>query len=194
MNLDGRRGFSLLELLVVVAIIGFLAAMVAPNVIAQVRENRVAQAAESVREVIVEARNFAIDSGIDYQFRYEPNGQRFVVLPRELEPGEANSTDSDSATGNYLRLSGQLEESIRFSAPEDSDEAIETLDSRWFGQLADALSLSQLNWSAPIVFRFDGRADDGAFRVVSESGLTADLEVRGLTAGIRVSRVYPEAD
>jgi prepilin-type N-terminal cleavage/methylation domain-containing protein len=141
-----KSGFSLLELIVVVALLSVFAAMVAPNVINQVRENEVAQAAESVREVIAEARSLAIDSGVDYQFRYEPNGQNFVVLPRELEPDDANSTDSDSNTGNYSRLSGELDEGFHLLAAEDEDQTVESLDAAWFRQLPDALRLSQANW------------------------------------------------
>jgi len=189
-----RPGFSLLELIIVVAILSVFAAMVAPNVINQVRENEVAQAAESVRDVLSQARGFAIDSGIDYQFRYEPYGRSFVVLPRELEPDDANSTGGNSDIGNYARLSGELEEGFHMKAPEDEDPAAESLDAVWFGQLPDALKLSQANWSAPIVFRFDGRADDGAFRVTNDARLAADLNVRGLTGSVRVSSVYPEED
>ncbi len=95
-----KSGFSLLELIIVVAILSVFAAMVAPSAISQVRENEVAHAVESVREAVAEARSFAIDSGIDYQFRYEPYGRSFVVLPRELEPNDVNSTNADSDTGN----------------------------------------------------------------------------------------------
>lgn len=189
-----RPGFSLFELIIVVAILSAFAAMLAPNIINQVRENEVAQAAESVREAVAEARSLAIDCGVDYQFRYEPNGRSFVVLPRELEPDDTSSTDSDSQTGNYSRISGELDEGFHLRPPQDDETTIESLDAAWFGQLPDALRLSQANWSAPIVFRFDGRADDGSFRVTSESALVADLDVRGLTGSVTVSSVYPESD
>jgi len=188
-----RRGFSLLELIIVVSIIAFIGVMAAPNIVSQMKENRVAQAAESVRGVIAQARGFAIDAGIDYQFRYEVNGQHFIVIPRELESGAETSIDTDVSTANYLRLSGELDEDFHLLAPEDSDEErIESLESAWFGQLPDTVTLSQANWSAPIVFYFDGRADDAAFRVATDDKLTADITVRGLTGSISVSQVYPE--
>lgn len=187
-------GFSLLELIVVVAILVVLAAMAAPNLINQIRENRVARAAESVREIISEARSYAVDSGIDYQFRYESNGRRFVVLPRELEPQDSRSTDGDTSTGNSLRLFGELDESFHLVAAEDAEQATESLEAAWFGQLPGASRLAQANWSAPVLFHFDGRAEDAAFRITTDSQLAADLTIRGLTGAVRVSAVYPEAD
>ena len=188
-----RTGFSLLELLVVVAILVLLAALVAPNVIARMQESRVAQAAESVRDVIARSRTFALDAGIDYQFRYESNGRNFVVLPLEMEPVDSNSTFGDSETSNYVRLTGELDDGLRLLAIDD-DQTVESLETAWFGQLANSLQLSQAAWSSPIIFRFDGTADDAEFQVTTADQVAADLTVRGLTGSVSVSRVYREAD
>ncbi|MEO2032139.1 MAG: prepilin-type N-terminal cleavage/methylation domain-containing protein [Planctomycetaceae bacterium] len=189
-----RTGFTLLELLVVVAILVVMAAMVAPNVVNQMQETRVAQAAESVRDVISRSRTFALDAGIDYQFRYEPNGRNFVVIPLELEPVDSNSSAGDSETSSYVRLSGELNEGFRLLAVDDDQQKIESLEAAWFGQLDNALQLSQASWSEPVIFRFDGTADDAAIQVTTDERLAADLSVRGLTGGVSVSRVYREAD
>ncbi len=188
-----RTGFSLLELLVVIAILVLLAALVAPNVIARMQESRVAQAAESVRDVIARSRTFALDAGIDYQFRYESNGRNFVVLPLEMEPVDSNSTFGDSETSNYVRLTGELDDGLRLLAIDD-DQTVESLETAWFGQLANSLQLSQAAWSSPIIFRFDGTADDAEFQVTTADQVAADLTVRGLTGSVSVSRVYREAD
>jgi prepilin-type N-terminal cleavage/methylation domain-containing protein len=188
-----RTGFSLLELLVVVAILVLLAALVAPNVIARMQESRVAHAAESVRDVIARSRTFALDAGIDYQFRYESNGRNFVVLPLEMEPVDSNSTFGDSETFNYVRLTGELDDGLRLLAIDD-DQRVESLETAWFGQLANSLQLSQAAWSSPIIFRFDGTADDAEFQVTTADQVAADLTVRGLTGSVSVSRVYREAD
>ncbi|MCH2202561.1 MAG: prepilin-type N-terminal cleavage/methylation domain-containing protein [Fuerstiella sp.] len=187
-------GFTLLELLVVVAIVIFLGGLVAPNVVSLVRENRVSQAAESVREVISISRTFALDAGFDYQFRYETNGQKFVVLPLDLEPADTGSTGEDTKRSDYMRLSGELDEDFRLHAVDDVDETIEVLEAAWFGQLDNALMLSQAKWSSPIIFRFDGTAADAGFQITTTNQLTVDLSVRGLTGGISVSRIYRESD
>ena len=189
-----RTGFSLLELLVVVAILVLLAALVAPNVVVRMQENRVAQAAESVRDVIARSRTFALDAGIDYQFRYESNGRNFVVLPLEMEPVDSNSTFGDSETSNYVRLTGELDDGLRLLAIDDDDQTVKSLETAWFGQLANSLQLSQATWSSPIIFRFDGTADDAEFQVTTNDKVAADLTIRGLTGSVSVSRVYREAD
>ena len=188
----GRSGFTLLELLVVVAILVMMAALVAPTVVKQMRETRVAQAAESLRETISRSRTFALDTGIDYQFRYEPNGRNFVVLPLELEVADANSIVGSSETSNYVRLTGQLSDGFRLQATNDETLTLETLEAAWFGQLDNALQLSKAVWSLPIIFRFDGTADDAEFQVTTDEQLTADLSIRGLTGSVSVSRVYTE--
>ncbi len=163
-------GFTLLELLVVVAILVLLASLVTPSVMDQLRRNHVAQAAESVREVISRSRTLALDAGIDYQFRYEPNGRQFVVLPLELEPSDSNSADGEARTAGYIRLAGELDEGLLLQPSGDSESTSESL------------------------FRFDGTADNATLQVANEEKLTAELSVRGLTGGIAVSRVYREAD
>lgn len=189
-----RSGFSLLELLVVVSIIVALSALVAPNVLEMVRKNRVARAAESVREILARCRTFALDAGIDYQFRYESNGQNFVALPMELEPATTNSTGGDADTSNYVRLAGELHDDFRLQPGDEGEQAVESLEVAWFGQLKNSLVLSQASWSAPIIFRFDGTAEDAEFQVTTDDSRTADLSVRGLTGAISVSQVYREAE
>jgi len=189
-----RGGFTLFELIVVMAVISVIAAMAAPAVLSRVRANAVAQGAESVRDILSRARTYAIDGGIDYQFRFEPSGRNFVVLPMELEPSDSNSTMPGDLASNYLRLSGELDEGFRLMPAASSLSAIESLEAAWFGQLDNALQLSQTNWSSPIIFRFDGTADDGQFRLVTDTKLAADVSVRGLTGAVAVSSVYPEAE
>jgi len=189
-----RPGFTILELLVVVGIIVVIASVTAPSIMSRIRENAVAQAAESVRDNLARSRTYAVDAGIDYQFRYEPGGRNFIVLPMELEPSDSNSTTGDLSTGNYIRLSGELDAEFQLTAIGDGQQTIESLEAAWFGQLENALQLSQMSWSSPIVFRFDGTADDGQFRLTTDSKLTADVTVRGLTGGVSVSSVYREAE
>ena len=188
-----RVGFTLLELLIVMGILVIMTGLIAPTVVRQVRETRVAQAAESVRETIARSRTLALDVGIDYQFRFEPNGRHFVVLPLELEPADTNSTVGESDTSNYLRLAGELSEDFRLQATSDRP-TVETLEVAWFGKLENALQLSDALWSSPVIFHFDGTAADAGFRVTTDEKLTVDLSVRGLTGSVAVSRVYTEAD
>ena len=59
-------GFSLLELMVVVAIIAMISAMASPQLMSLMLENAVFDAADQVRASLGETRRYAIDTGIDY--------------------------------------------------------------------------------------------------------------------------------
>ncbi|MCA9036997.1 MAG: prepilin-type N-terminal cleavage/methylation domain-containing protein [Planctomycetaceae bacterium] len=186
-------GFSLMELMIVMALIVIVAGLAAPNLIERMKGNRVYSAADQVREVLSEARTYAIDSGIDYQFRYEPQGQFFVILPTEQEPSTSNSVSTGSETSEYMRLSGQLDEDLLIQPMPDESDTIERLEPLWFGGLPDAGTLATKSWSSPIYFRFDGSATDRRFRVTDPDGRTSELSVRGLTGAVRMTPVYQEA-
>lgn len=181
-----------MEVLIVLAILIAVSAMAAPALIDRIKDSNIQESAESVREIVSEARTYAIDSGIDYQFRFETNGRYFVVLPSEMEPSSANSTTTDSSSGEYLRLSGELPEGVFLRSQQDEDEASERLEPEWFGDLPDAGVLTEKPWSRPVYFHFDGSADDRVFRVMDEEGRTAEITIRGLTGSVRLGTIYRE--
>lgn len=193
-ELTRRSGFSMLELLIVIGLLVVVAGIAIPGFMSRIRDGQVHRAADSVREVLAEARVFAIDSGIDYQFRYEVNGHSFVVLPTEIEPADSNSTMNDSGSSEYMRLSGELDETLFLRGMDGESDMTEQLEGTWFGGLPDGGALSQKTWSSPIYFRFDGSATDRKFRVMDEAGRTSELSVRGLTGAIRLAPVYQEAN
>jgi prepilin-type N-terminal cleavage/methylation domain-containing protein len=182
-------GFSLLELLIVLAVIMTVTAMAAPNLIDRVRNGRVQEAAEDVRKVLGDARRFAIDAGVDYHFRFEVNGQAAVAIPVEPEPVLPNSFSSDPDDTDPPVESLILSDEVFLRARKDENPGAEQLESKAFGTLSDAGDLSQRTWSSPILFRFDGTAEDRTFRVMDAEGRTAEVSVRGLTGAVRVSPV-----
>lgn len=188
-----HSGFTLMEMLIVIALLVAITTAVAPNLIERLRDSQVHRGADSVREVLSEARMYAIDSGIDYQFRYEIDGQFFVVLPTELEPTISNSLTADAASSEYMRLSGELQDTLFLRSLPDAENSAARLESKWFGGLPDAGVLSQKTWSAPIYFHIDGSATDHTFRVMDDAGRTAELKVRGLTGAVRMSPVFTES-
>lgn len=189
-----RSGFSLLELMIVLAVLVVVASMAVPNLMEGLRAGEVQRAAELVRETLADARRIAIDSGIDYQFRYEVNGQSFVVIPTELEPTNTNSVTGEGEEGHYFRVVGELDEAFSLKAGgEDAEERPEQLEAVWFGDLSDAGTLASKSWSEPVYFRFDGSATDRVIKVVDEDRRTAELTVRGLTGSVRLAPVYTEA-
>lgn len=189
-----NTGFSLLELLIVLAVIVSITAMAAPNLMDRVRSGRVQEAAEAVREVLGNARRYAIDAGVDYHFRFEVNGHAVVAIPAEPNPELANSFSSDpDDTRTPLEALIFGDEIFVRALPDDSPGA-EQLESIAFDTLAEAGDLSQRTWSSPILFRFDGTADDRTFRVMDEEGRSAEVTVRGLTGAVRVTPVFLRED
>ncbi|MDX1561522.1 MAG: type II secretion system major pseudopilin GspG [Gammaproteobacteria bacterium] len=69
------RGFTLIEIMVVVVIIGLLAAIVAPNVISNVDTARVTRAKQDIRTIEVALNQFYLDN-----YRYPTNEEGLEVL------------------------------------------------------------------------------------------------------------------
>ena len=183
-------GFSLIELMIVLAVLVTITAIAAPSLMDRVRDGQVQEAAETVREVVAETRTFAIDAGVDYHFRYEIGGQSFVALPSEREPVAGNSLDSDGKTADFRAWANEVSDTIFLQNEEDDTSAGETLEALDFNNLANAGELAKKSWSAPIVFHFDGTAEDKSFRVMDAEQRTSTVTVRGLTGSVRISPVF----
>ena len=188
---SGRPGFSLLELLIVIAVLLSVAAMAVPPMMDRLQSGRVQDAAESVREVLANARRYAIDAGVDYHFRYELNGRAFVAIPAEPSPVLANSYSGDEEDTRIVVEAGELDETLFIKPMPEADTLSESLEVEAFTDLPNAGELAQKTWSAPILFRFDGTAEDSQFRVMDDGTRTAEITVRGLTGSARVSQVFP---
>ncbi len=183
-------GFSLFELMIVMAIIITVTAMAAPTMMDRVQNGQVQDAAEAVREVLANARRNAIDSGVDYHFRFEVNGQAVVAIPAEPNPRLANSSSSDPDDTRIVLQALILGDDLFLRALKDENPGGEQLEPKAFDTLTEAGDLAQRTWSSPIVFRFDGSADDRTFRVMDEVGRAAEVSVRGLTGAVRVTPVF----
>ena len=188
---SGRPGFSLLELLIVIAVLLSVSAMAIPPMMDRLQNGRVQDAAESVREVLANARRYAIDAGVDYHFRYELNGQAFVAIPAEPSPVLANSYSGDEEDTRIVVEAGELDETLFIKPMSGADTLSESLEVEAFTDLPNAGELAQKTWSAPILFRFDGTAEDSQFHVMDDGTRTAEITVRGLTGSARVSQVFP---
>lgn len=191
MQRHGRQGFSLLELLVVIAVLLSVSAMAIPPMMDRLQSGRVQDAAESVREVLSNTRRYAIDAGVDYQFRYEINGRAFVAIPAEPSPVLANSYTGDEEDTRIVVEAGELDETLFLRSMSGDETASESLEIDAFTDLPNAGELAQKTWSSPILFRFDGTSEDRQFRVMDEGTRTAEVTVRGLTGSVRVSQVFP---
>ena len=183
-NLEIRQrsqsGYTLLELVFVLAILLILAAITLPRVMGMYDRHRLQAAVEDVRAHLAGSRLRAIDTGVVYQFIYEPNGQRYFVLPLE------------AAAGTLLpALEGRLPESLRFDStdvvqiPAMQLSGTSSAGTDQAGTSADGGS----TWSAPILFAPDGSATEAALDVIDEENRFVRLSIRGLTAAVTVGEV-----
>ena len=105
-------GYTLLELLLVVAILVIFASAVAPTVVARMAEYRLKQGAETARFALSATRIHAIDVSSVYQFRFEPGGRRFLAVPTDSDVAGSAQT-SGGQTRSAIEY-GQLPENLAF--------------------------------------------------------------------------------
>ncbi len=126
-----QRGFTLIEIMVVVVIIGLLVAIVAPNVIGRIGQAEVTRAKGDIRSIETALNLYRLDN-----FRYPTTDQGLQALV--TNPGEAtarnwkpylNSVPSDPWSNTYQYLyPGQQREFDLFSYGADGQEGGEDID------------------------------------------------------------------
>ena len=183
---DGCRygGFTLVEVLVVLALLATIAAVVAPAALRVFDGYGLKQSAEAVRDDLTRARLSAVQEGVEYHFRTEPGGARWVVIPGERERA------APDAPPTYVPVrSGTLSAGVTFLSAAPAGLAGGTLDPALFEGLPDAQALAGLNWADPLVFLPDGTAERGIVTMTDEEGLAVRIAVRSLTGAATVGPI-----
>ncbi len=193
-----RAGYTLMEMLLVLSVIVVLGALTVPPLVQMYGDYSLKQAVEAVRTELARTRIRAIDASMAYHFHYEPEGQRFVVVPSEIEPQVAG--DSSKAVGEddrdveLYRSAGILPEGMFFSAAdENEEETFERIAEEAFLGLDEANKLAETTWSSPLVFYPDGTAHQEMFRLTDAKEQYVLLRVRALTGAVSISKVGRDA-
>ena len=203
---SSRSAFTLLELTLVLVVIVALAGMAWPRITSFLQSESLLGNVEQVRQMLDHARVQAVEDGITYQFRFEPNGRKFVLLPYDLQVSEqqsgtsSTSTSQTSALGNQKRLPTvhELSEDCSFYMENSLSTGEITLTERlpdpWLEMLADGVMQRDVSWAPPIIYSPDGSATDGSVTIIDEDRRVITLSVRGLTGTVVTSRlaVLPE--
>ncbi len=168
-----RRGFTLLEVTLVMAVMVLLAAMALPSIETMYGDVRLSAAADQVRGRWADARSKAIDEGRPYRFATQPDGQ-YKIAPDTADfwsgsgdptGGEANDSDTPP-----LVVEESLPQGMKFADESNS------------GDSSDAGP-----WQTAIKFLPDGTASADKTITISADGYRpVQLRVRALTGAVTV--------
>jgi hypothetical protein len=182
-----RRAFTIFEVLMVLAVLVMIVGLLWPALENLNAEYSLRQAGQLVQSRMAGARVHAIDVGVPYQFRYEPGGQHFLVLPFDQI-----SLNLQAAGGAQKapKLAGRLPSS---RAMFDSGGAMagsgQPVAAEWLAGIANADEVMGVNWSAPIVFHPDGTAGMARIVIRDHKSRFVTVSVRPLTGGVSVSKI-----
>jgi prepilin-type N-terminal cleavage/methylation domain-containing protein len=170
-----RRGFTLLEVLLVMAVIVMLAAMAYPSIEAMYSDVRLKAAADQVRAAWADARTKAIEEGRPYRFAVQPDGQ-FRIAPDAADfwtggGGTPAPTDADTQP---LVVEDTLPKGVNFA------------DGGVNGGATDPTAGDSGPWQAVVRFLPDGTASQDVEIVFQAEGggRPVSLRLRGLTGSV----------
>jgi len=187
------RGYTLLEMALALAVLAVLFSISWPVARKIHADSRLKGAVEEVRGKLAGTRIHAIDSGLVYQFRFEPAGRRFLVVPYEQDTRTLGQARGNSATVSQSlhKFSGELPESMTFR-PSNEEIVLEQVGEEWLSGLVDAAELAGTTWSSPVLFYADGSSIGAEFDVVDAREQAIRFSVRDLTGSVTVKQLNEE--
>lgn len=191
-----RNGFTLMEMLLVLAILVLAVGISFPALNRLYVEHNLKEAAQLVQSRLATSRVHALDEGVPYQFLFELNGTRFLIIPEE--PDAQATAGANSSSGALMesveprwKMTGNIEQGILFeAAPTTLGTGHVSQD--WLVGLPGAEQLANVTWAAPITFYPDGTSSGGDVQVADSRQEFIRLTVRGLTGGVTVSPIQPK--
>ncbi|MSR59972.1 MAG: hypothetical protein EXS05_20425 [Planctomycetaceae bacterium] len=195
---DLRRAFTLFEILIVLSLMVVVIGLLWPSLSRMVAYTQLRQGAERVGTRLASARVHAIETGLAYQFRYEPGGRRFLVVPFDQEivaasSPSAGSTGADPSNGGggrrATRTVGMLPAAISFEGGQMLGDKGTGIPDEWLSGLPDSAEYSGVLWSGPVLFHPDGTTAPFELVLQNKKNEQVKVTVRGLTGGVKVSKV-----
>ncbi len=210
-NTRCARGFTLLELMLVLAVIVAVMAVVAPAVFGPLENYRLQKAGELVRSRWAKARSEAMRTGMTYMFRFQPGQPTYEIQPwfSEQDLVESSFVGMDASTGVSSGLmpavplnnpganatpffgTDQASWHIEEQLPDGTlfvgfDVVTSTRDVSITEQLHAAGAMAD-GWSTPILFYPDGTTSTARLVVGNQQGVFMVIRLRGISGVAELS-------
>jgi prepilin-type N-terminal cleavage/methylation domain-containing protein len=196
-----RRGFTIVELLLALAILVTLAAMVIPSFSSLLGDRRVARAGDQLRVEMMQARLSAMRSGRTYLLQLQTGTNSVRIRPwvdmndmteaLDQTGGSSALLTGGNVIGGTMQAVDTEQETRTVELPETmvvSDVRVQSsprsfvIESQTQGEATDG-------WSQPILFYPDGSTSTAAVTVNSAGAGRVIVVLRGLTGEVTVTDV-----
>ncbi len=183
-----RRGYTLFELILVLALLVVLAAIAYPTLDSLLGTFRMTSAADMVRAHWADARAYAMNEGQPYRFAVVPGKGNFRVAPDSPDFWGGNDPPTPADPNNPpLVVDDALPRGVRFSTPD-------TYQSAGMGPTGDSSSppgsVDPSSWSTVVTFLPDGTTkEDVEIVFIGAGAQPLNVKLRALTGAVTVRQL-----
>lgn len=164
-----RPGYTLIELIVVMAIVSILAAVLIPTLTSVEGDRPIKAAGDLIRARMAEARSRAMEDGVTYRLALSPDGKRVRIAPDKAFADTAPVDDS--------------------SGPLVSDNVLpQDVTARVVSDDAAEATVDQYGWTRVATFEPLGTCREAVVEVeLNQPGVySLVVQMRGLTGSVKV--------
>lgn len=202
----GRSGFTIVELLLALAILVTLAALVVPSFSAVLADRQLSRAGDQLRVEMMQARLVAMRTGRTYLLELKPGSYELRLRPWVDMNDMTETLDQTGGSAALLtggNLIGGTMQEIDLSAetkesklPEDTQTAEVRVQSSPRSFLIDSQVQAEAGegWGQPILFYPDGTSSTAAVTLSSPGVGRVVVLLRGLTGEASVTDLFGPAE